>query len=620
MVYRKNPPQQHDLRELAVARRTGRTEVAVSNLDLSQAQHLLEELEIHQIELELQNEHLSTAREQLEQALTQSTELYDFSPVGCVLLDTEGIITKLNLMGAQLLASERARLLNQRFGLHVTDAQRPQFNAMLARARAEHGAQTGDLMLQAEGHTPAHVQAKVVWIGPSSGWQIALVDMSEQRRMEAQLRASEERMTLALAAVGDGVWDWQLSKGEMQFSTGFEEVCGFSSDELGHQMSDFTARIHPDDKPQAIQKLQDCITGTSNRLQSEYRMQCKHGGWKWVFFRGAVIVRGTDGQTLRMVGTLVDISQKKQAESTLAVAAKFQQAVFDAISAHIAVLDHAGTIVQTNAAWQHYASGLNCGETVGKGYLAVLGTILALAPATTAALVAGMSAVVAGELPFFHGNEPIQSAGKNKWFTIKITPLRDTAHRLVVTHEDVSELKRAELASWTLANVDALTGALSRQNFLRLAEHELTRSVRYSLPLVVLMLDLDHFKHVNDTYGHQGGDAVLQAFVHTVKGVLRESDVIGRIGGEEFVVLLPNTTYEGGLSLATRILAEVRVNTVEFCGKQITYTVSMGARCLSRQTSFASLLGECDAALYRAKKGGRDRLEMGESQPLAHPA
>jgi len=99
--------------------------------------------------------------------------------------------------------------------------------------------------------------------------------------------------------------------------------------------------------------------------------------------------------------------------------------------------------------------------------------------------------------------------------------------------------------------------------------------------------------------------------VQTVTGVLRESDLIGRLGGEEFAVLLPNTTLEGGHALAQRILENVRASQVEVEGERLPYTVSIGASCLSIETSFSALLGLADAALYRAKNDGRDRLEMG---------
>lgn len=618
MVFRRNPPDPEALRQLAMARLSERDGApAAVAMDQQQVRHLLEELEIRQIELELQNEHLNTARAQLEQALNQSNEIYDFSPVGSVLIDTDGVITKLNLASAQLFASERARLLGSKLGLYVAEAQRTQFNAMLARARAEHEVQTGELIFQVNDQDPSLVQAKVVWIGAAVGWQIALVDISERRLMEAKLHASEERLTLALSAVGDGVWDWQVDSGEVLVSEDCAELRGYFQDELGLHISDLVWRVHPDDKPQLMQKLQDCITGMSDRLYNEHRLHCKDGRWKWVLVRGAVVHRAGDAQALRIIGTQVDVSHNKEAEAALAVAAQFQQAVFDAISAQIAVLDQDGVILQTNAAWHSYVSEYGFVESVGRNYLTLLEDLFVVRQATLEAMATGLAAVAAGEMPNFQAMEPVQCQCRRCWFTIKITPIHDAAHRMVATHEDVSVLKQAELASVVLANVDTLTGALSRQYFMRLAEQELVRSHRYELPLVVLMIDLDHFKRINDTYGHQAGDAVLQAFVQTVKSVLRESDVMGRIGGEGFAVLLSSTTQEGGSALANRMIGEVRLSPVLFDDKCIAYTISIGAASLSNQASFAALLAQSDAALYRAKNGGRDRLELNWDNSLA---
>lgn len=611
MPYRKNPADPDILRQLATARLSGRSGgQAAASLDLPQVQRLLEELEIHQIELELQNEHLNTARAQLEQALNQSNELYDFAPVGSVLMNAEGNITRLNLAAAQLLASERARLIGSRFALYVAEDQRARFSAMLAQARAEHDRQTAELVLQINGWEPLLVQLKVVWIGPELGWQLVLVDVSERQRMEAQLRASEERLTLALSAVGDWVFDWQVSSGEVVISDTYAPALGWSREELGSTASDLMRVVHPDDKPWLTLKLQDCINGISDRYAIYYRVKHRDGSILWLLARGAAVLRDTNGKALRVLGTLVNVTHNKQAEAKLAEAAQFQRAILDSISAQVAVLDQDGLILQTNAAWRNRMSDCAFEESVGKGYLALLEAVFAVDPAMVSAVTSGMAALVTAGNPHFSLPMPLQSRCGRWWFTIRITAVQDAAQRMVVTHEDVTALKCAELASVALANVDHLTGALSRQNFMALADQELARALRYALPLVVLMLDLDHFKNVNDSHGHPAGDEVLRGFVQTVKEVLRESDVIGRIGGEEFAVLLPNTTQEGARALADRILAAVRASPVRFEGHSIAYTVSIGASDFTTQKSFGELLAESDAALYRAKKAGRDRLEV----------
>ena len=614
MAFRRNPLSLDELRELARKRFLGRSASSDTALSVAEAQHLFEELEIHQIELELQNEHLNTARLQLESALNQSNQFNDFAPVGIFSLDGAGTITKLNLAGASLLGRERARLLGSRLGFFVADAERPRFNALLDQATSTGDVQSAELSFANKGPLVSHVQIKVAALGPSLGWQVILLDITERRLAQEQLRASEERWKLALEAAGDGVWDWNVVTGEQVFSRRFEQLYGYAENEYGHHLDDWVARIHPDDRARVITAYQECLSGKTASTCIEFRGQCKDGSWKWVLSRGAVVSRSADDKPLRMVGTHVDISERKATEEALLEASRFQQAVFDSLVAQVAVLDQTGTVLQTNAAWRQYTvdSGLSKLPCCQSGsYLKILGCLTAEDPQTLQAAEAGIRAVLAGDLPDFHLPQPFFTPLDKRWFSLKVTPVHDSAQRLVLSHEDVTLLKTAELASLTLANIDTLTGALSRRNFFNLAEQEVARSIRYALPLMVLMLDLDHFKTINDKHGHPVGDVVLQKCVQTVTSVLRGADLIGRIGGEEFAVLLPNTPLEGGRALAQRIVDIVRAHPVQVNGKSIVYTVSIGAGCLAGEHSFAELLGLADAALYRAKDAGRDRLEVG---------
>lgn len=614
MVYRKNPLSLIELRCLAQQRLLGLGSESMTALALPEVQRLFEELQIHQIELELQNEYLNTARAQLEAALNQSGELYDFSPVGILSLDQAGTIIKLNLAGANLLERERARLLGNRFERYVADADVAVLNALLAQATASGDVQGGEIALAKKGPLTTFVQVQIAQLPEELGWQLILVDITERRQNESRLRVSEERWKLALEAAGDGVWDWNVQTGDMLFSKRFEQLFGFEENEYGHHLENWLARLHPDDKQRVMADTQAYLNGESDRLSNEHREQCKNGSWKWVFCRGAIVSRTAEGKPLRMVGTHVDITNKKQTEEALLSSVRFQQTVFDSLSAQIAVLDRHGTVIQTNAAWWKYAIDNELAETPsfgGGNYLEILDYLTGQDQETVLAASAGIASVASGEVSDFQLPHPFYTPLDKRWFTMKVTPVHDVEERVVVSHEDVTRLKAAELASLTLANIDALTGALSRRNFLNLAEQELARATRYELPLMVLMLDLDHFKHINDHHGHAAGDVVLQAFVKTVAGVLRESDLIGRIGGEEFAVLLPSTTLEGGRSLAQRIIESVRTSPVEVNGELLSFTVSIGAGCLSCETSFANLLGLADVALYKAKNGGRDRLEVG---------
>lgn len=613
MVYRKNPASLEELRRLARLRFAEQVHSSATALSMAQAQQLFEELEIHQIELELQNEHLNATRSQLEAALNQSSELFDFSPVGSLMLDADGAISKLNLAAANLLGGERARLLGSRLALYVDEAERSAFNTLLEKAKTSPDVQNSEFSLVRNGLPVTYVQVRLALLPEGMGWQVILLDVTERRQMEDRIRASEERWKLALEAVGDGVWDWNVQTGEVVFSKRFGLLYGFEDQEYGHHVEDWRLRVHPDDRLRVTADLQDYLSGRTCSYANEHRGLCLDGRWKWVLTRGSVVSRTPDGKPLRMMGTHVDITSKKEAEEALLMSARFQQAVFDSLSAHIAILDRHGTIIQTNAAWVSYVADnglVQAPHFVGGNYLEVLGGMCGQDSATVQAVRAGIAAVASGEAVNFQLPHPFLAAPDKRWFCLKITPAHDVQERVVVSHEDVTPFKAAELASLTLANVDTLTGALSRRHFMNLADQELARAQRYKFPLMVLMLDLDHFKRINDQHGHAAGDVVLQKFVQTVKSVLRESDLIGRIGGEEFAVLLPNTPLEGGRALAQRIIDSVRASPVLVNGKRIAHTVSIGAGCLSCETSFAALLNAADAALYRAKNGGRDRLEV----------
>lgn len=174
---------------------------------------------------------------------------------------------------------------------------------------------------------------------------------------------------------------------------------------------------------------------------------------------------------------------------------------------------------------------------------------------------------------------------------------------------DISLQKKMEEELRALATTDALTGTYNRRHFLHLAEHELTRAKRYDKNLSVLMVDIDHFKGINDTHGHAAGDEVLRRFAATVKEHLRATDVLGRIGGEEFALLLPETDVEGALTLAERIRQDVAQTGTRWDGQVIRVTASLGVAALGdTDATIHDLLAHADKALYAAKEQGRDRV------------
>jgi len=166
-----------------------------------------------------------------------------------------------------------------------------------------------------------------------------------------------------------------------------------------------------------------------------------------------------------------------------------------------------------------------------------------------------------------------------------------------------------------LATLDALTGVVNRRHFYELARQELERAVRYRHPLSLLMIDVDYFKQINDTYGHGAGDQVLQTLAQRFKHGLRENDLIGRYGGEEFLVLLPETTGDRALQVAERLSDLVRREPIATEEGPVAVSISIGivSCACGRTVTIEPLIDHADRALYEAKRSGRNQIRIATS-------
>ena len=171
------------------------------------------------------------------------------------------------------------------------------------------------------------------------------------------------------------------------------------------------------------------------------------------------------------------------------------------------------------------------------------------------------------------------------------------------------ELKRAKEKLLRMAITDELTGLVNRRYFMGRLLHEYERTKRYESVFTVLMIDLDYFKKINDTYGHQAGDTVLRTISDSMKLSVRLSDIIGRIGGEEFAVILPETDINAALIIGDRLRKRIEALEIPHKSSKLKITISIGASPSSKDDlSIDDVLQRSDAALYRAKDNGRNRI------------
>jgi diguanylate cyclase (GGDEF)-like protein len=194
----------------------------------------------------------------------------------------------------------------------------------------------------------------------------------------------------------------------------------------------------------------------------------------------------------------------------------------------------------------------------------------------------------------------------------------------MVRIEQLQDELKARMAELNLlASTDPLTGLYNRRLLFKRMEEELARAVRRSLPICVLYLDIDLFKQINDTYGHHAGDAVLQQLAGIMTSLLRKSDIVGRIGGEEFLILLPETDKDAGLRIAERLRKRVANTAFRIGPECIEMTVSLGVHFDPDPASVTAdqIVRLADAALYSAKQAGRNRVVYlgSETVPRSSP-
>ncbi len=226
----------------------------------------------------------------------------------------------------------------------------------------------------------------------------------------------------------------------------------------------------------------------------------------------------------------------------------------------------------------------------------------------------------AAKCPIFRTIEDGLSRRAEEWFIRKdgtgfavqlvVNPVEEDGERdgAVVVFQDLTERKAYEAELRRLATTDALTGVANRRFFLERMDHELARFKRLGKPVALLMVDLDRFKRVNDTYGHAAGDDVLKHFARLAQQMLRKIDLIGRLGGEEFAVLLPGTDGEGALRFAERLRDAFAQTPARSGADDIRVTLSVGVTLLRKEDERVEALARADRALYRAKDEGRNRV------------
>ncbi|MBL6750952.1 MAG: diguanylate cyclase [Nevskia sp.] len=432
------------------------------------------------------------------------------------------------------------------------------------------------------------------------------------RANEKILRESEMRMALAIAGSGTGIWDRNIPTGEIHYSSGWKAMLGYSDSEVSNRIEDSYKRVHPDDLAYVQGAIQAHFERKTESYEVEHRIRCKDGSYKWILSRGKVVVRDAQGGALRMIGTTSDITAKR------ALSERLQQS-FDLISSltnEVPGLVFQYRMLRDGQSFFSYASAgiRDIYELEPEQVAASVAEVHKIIhPDDLARYCASLEASAASLTPWHLEYRVLLPRQGLRWRQGDARPQR-LADGSTVWHgfiTDVTERKRIEAELQEFATVDYLTQLPNRRYFMARIEEELARIRRADgMPAVVMMCDLDHFKAINDRCGHAAGDQALKHFAGILGQERRKSDLVSRVGGEEFAVLLCDAGVEAAVAFAGRLQQRLAEMPLQTGGYRISLTVSIGIATMTAADSSADLaLSRSDRALYRAKERGRNRVE-----------
>lgn len=433
---------------------------------------------------------------------------------------------------------------------------------------------------------------------------------------DVKLEQSEERLKEAQRIARMGSWNRDFETGETYWSAEARAVLGMENDH--EEIRHFESIIHPDD----LEKVTEIVASAyykGGSYQCDHRVICKNNQEKYVRLAGQVFL-GKDSDPVRETGTIQDITDRKLAEIALKRSEKRMRSILDAAPYPI-------IIVEVSSDYPVLYANQNAYTLFG-----IRNTLMDQEIKTRGLWVNDEERAKFIEEVVHSGSmvdeETVMKGSEGRTFWASLTGNSMTfagIQSVFISILDITDRKLIQQELERLATTDPLTGVYNRRNFFDLAQKELRRSIRYGHPYAMLMLDLDYFKSVNDQYGHSFGDSVIRRFSEVVMNNLREEDLFGRVGGEEFSAVLVSAENEGAYLVAERIRRCWQEETFDYNGVELHFTVSIGvSEMQSEVETVEDIMERADAGLYKAKRSGRNCVivfngEKGDSGPAMAP-
>ena len=470
--------------------------------------------------------------------------------------------------------------------------------------------------------------------------ELASVNLA-QKEKQSELYKSEELYTLAMRGASDGLWQWDVETDKVYYSPRWKSMLGYEEHELEDHLKTWEELVHPDEKQEVIEKVQNYLNGEVDSFEVEMRMRHKDGRYIFVRSRAFQVTNDDTGKIERLIGTHVDITLRKKADlfdhrhaKILEMIAKGNPAaeIYDAIALmyeerhtglRCSMLELEGNILKHGGApslpkeYCQAVNGLVNGPEVGScGSSTYTGKRVLVESIETDpkwkdikqfALPHGMrccwsepiknsSGKVLGAFGMYYNHTALPNDEESKDLT--------SAARLasIIMERDHNQKRIRDMAY-----TDELTGLSSRAHFYLTLKSLMKSSVQYKYNLSLLYIDLDNFKGINDSLGHDTGDLLLKEVARRLKSTNRELDYVARLSGDEFCIVVKGIADNLGVAKFAQRCLDIISKPVEFVGRKFTPACSIGiAHYPENGSDIRTLIKAADTALYSAKEQGKN--------------
>ncbi|WP_027167453.1 PAS domain S-box protein [Mesorhizobium sp. WSM3224] len=461
-------------------------------------------------------------------------------------------------------------------------------------------------------------------------------DIDARKQAEARIAEAETRWNFALTSAGQGVWSLDMRKGGTTYSETWVKMLGYADGELDGDPDRWLTLIHPDDRERVAEADRAHLAGETPFFEAEFRMRHKDGHWVWILDRGKMIERDADGRLIRAIGSLTDITERKEAEARLMVSAAMLadekerlKVTLQSIGDAVICTDAANRVTFMNPVAEKL-TGVEVDEALGK----VLGHVYWAVDEESGQRI-GLTRPSASEQPHCDQNtRAVLVRRDDTRCSIRqvVSPImndRDEFCGLVIVFQDFTDARALQRQLAYAAAHDALTGLANRSSFILTMEELVDQCRLNGGEHQFMFVDLDHFKAVNDTGGHAAGDALLKRVADTLRNVLGPEDIVARLGGDEFAVILKSGAAARGPIAARSIIEAIRSLNFAWDGRPHSIGASIGlAPIRAGCGEVDEIIARADAACYAAKAAGRgcvsaapDEVPPGEISKggAAHP-